>query len=186
MLPTAFSTLDIVVVFLVALAGLQGLFRGLSGELARMLGALLAFIAGTMLHEPFSTLVANHTRVEEQEARILTFTLTVFASLILLAFFHKLIRRMIALMFSKGFDKLAGVPAGMLRMCALLACLFVALNLLPPFPRQEFFGSRSYFGSRIVPLIPSIRQKLEEAGVPGIPPADRTDPERREGSHDDA
>ncbi len=162
MSPSSFTTLDLIVVVCVAIGALQGLFRGLSGEMARLLGAVCAFVGGALLHEPVGEWVASYTRLIDQQARIATYLVTVVATLILWALFHRLIKKLLQLVLNPRFDKITGVPAGMLRMTALVAVVCLAILIWPHAPFKAYVGTDSFFGRQIVRLVPAVQQQLED------------------------
>ena len=161
--------IDAIALLLIILGGVQGLLRGLSGELALLLGALLAWITGVMLYEPLGNLVAQHTRLDSDQARIFTFLATAIAALILLLLFQKIIKGLISAILSKGFDRLAGLPAGLLRMTALVSIVFIAVRLTPDSIFRDFFGPPSLFGKLADRFVPTARQKWEDADLPRLP-----------------
>jgi len=166
MLSAHFTLLDWIALVFIVGGAIQGFFRGLSGEMARLLGAICAFVAGALLHEPLGNIVAGHTRLIDQEARILTYIITVIAALILWALFQRLIRKLLRLILSTGFDKVTGVPAGMLRMTTLVAIVFIAMNLWPQAPLQKHFGTASFFGRQAIRLVPALKRELERRNLP--------------------
>lgn len=160
---------DMAALLLIVLGAVQGVLRGLSGELARLLGALLAWIAGIMLYEPLGAAVAQHTRLEPEPARVFTFVATVIAALILLMLFHRLLKLLLAAMLQPGFDRIAGVPAGMLRMATLVCIVFVAVRLSPDSAIRDAFGPPSLFGKLADRFVPTARRTLEESDLPHTP-----------------
>ncbi|MFU8779726.1 MAG: CvpA family protein [Kiritimatiellia bacterium] len=165
MLPQSLTTVDAIVIALIAIGAVQGLLRGLSGEMARLLGALCAFVAGALLHEPLGLWVANYTRLVDQQARTFTYVLTVILALVLWAFFHKIIRKMIQMILSTGFDKSAGVPAGMLRMTTWTGIIFIIMNIWPNIPLKEQFNENSFFGRQFIRLVPAVQRQMEAMNV---------------------
>jgi uncharacterized membrane protein required for colicin V production len=175
MLPASLTTVDSIAIIFILAGGLQGLLRGLSGETARLLGALCAFVAGALLHEPLGDLVVDYTRLVDHEARILTYVLTVLTALLIWALLHKIIKRLLQLVLSKGFDKLAGIPAGMLRTTALVGILFIGMNIWPDLPLAGHFGPQTLFGHYAIRCVPAVQRQLQEHHLP-VPAVHHTDP----------
>ena len=182
MLANNFTLVDIIAAALILIGALQGLFRGLSGEMARLLGAICAFVAGALLHEPVGEWVASYTRLEDQEARMLTYIVTVLAALILWALFHKLIKKLLQLVLSVGFDRVAGVPAGMLRMTALVGIVCIAIHIWPQAPFKEHVGMESFFGRQAIRLVPAVQRQLEAHNV-HLQPESATKPSEHDPNH---
>lgn len=160
----ALALVDIIALAAIAIGGIQGFFRGLSGELARLVGALLAFLAGTLLHEPVGRWVSDHTRIEAQPAKVLAFIATVVIAIAIMILIRILLRKIIKLVFAEGFDKLAGVVAGLLRMGVLTCLFFIAMNMVPSEALNRRFGHESAFGSLVVRYVPLAEQALGERG----------------------
>ena len=166
MLPGTLTMVDAIAILFIAIGAIQGLFRRLSGEMARLLGAICAFVAGALLHEPLGGWIATYTRLVDQEARILTYVVTVLTALILWTLFHKLIKKCLQLILAPAFDKVAGIPAGTLRMTALVGIVFIAMNLWPDMPFQETFGNDSFFGRHAIRLVPAVQRELDARNIP--------------------
>ena len=165
MAPGNFNTVDLIAALFISVGAVQGLIRGLSGEMARLLGALCAFVAGALLHEPVGAWIASHTRLEDRQAQMLTYSATVITALILWALLHRLIQKLIQLALTKGFDKTAGIPAGMLRMTAFVGIVLIAFQIWPQAPFKEQTGNESFFGRRAMQLVPAVEQQLDAHNV---------------------
>ena len=165
MLPDNFTVVDAIASILIIIGGAQGFIRGLSGELARLLGAVCAFVAGALLHEPIGTWIAAHTRLADQTAHILTYTVTVLSALILWNLLHKLLKKCLLLLVSVKFDKAAGVIAGMIRMTTLIGIIFIAMHIWPQAPFKEHVGTASFFGRQAIRLVPAVQQKLDDHNI---------------------
>ena len=62
----AFHIVDIIAVVALFLGVVQGYFRGLSGELSRLICLLTALYIGVRCHAPFTAWITGHTRVDPQ------------------------------------------------------------------------------------------------------------------------
>ncbi len=160
MIPEPFTTVDMIVIAWITIGAIQGLFRGLSGEMARLLGAICAFVAGAILHEPLGEWIAAYTRLDDKDGRILTYAVTVILALILWALFHKMIKKLLQFVLTTGFDKTAGVPAGMLRMTALAGIAFIAIHIVQA-PFKDHVGQDSFFGRQAIRLVPAVQRQLD-------------------------
>ena len=155
-----FTMVDVIALAFILIGAVQGLFRGLSGEMARLLGAICAFVGGAILHEPVGEWIATYTRLEAQGARTLTYVVTVILALILWALFHKMIKKLLQLVLNTGFDKTAGVPAGMLRMIAFVGIAFIAIHIMQA-PFKDHVGVDSFFGRQAIRLVPAVQRQLD-------------------------
>lgn len=159
------TTLDIIVMLFILLGALQGFFRRLSGEMARLIGTICAFILGTILHEPLGQWIADNTRLVNQEAQTATYVLTVVTALIFWIFFHRIIKKLLQMIVSAKFDIFAGIIAGAARMTLLALMVFVAINMWPDFPMKDKFGEKSFFGRRAIAITPTIEEQIEKRQI---------------------
>lgn len=162
----ALSVVDIVALALIAVGGIQGFFRGLSGELARLAGAVIAFIGGTLLHEPVGQWVSTHTRLEARPAQTLAFIATVIIAVLIMIAVRILLKKIIQGVFAPGFDKTTGVLAGLLRMSIFTCIFFITMNMVPSDTLNRTFGAESAVGSFMIRYVPTVEQTLETAGIP--------------------
>jgi uncharacterized membrane protein required for colicin V production len=162
-MPTpSLTTLDIVVLVFIALGALQGYFRRLSGEMARLIGTICAFVLGTLLHEPLGQWIASETRLVDREAETATYVLTVIAALVFWIFFHRIIKKLLQVIISAEFDKFAGTLAGTIRVTILALIIFVTVNMWPNLPLKEHFGDNSFFGRCAIAITPTIQEQIEK------------------------
>ncbi len=159
-LPTL-NLVDIVALGLIAIGGIQGFLRGLSGELARLIGTVLAFVAGVALHGPVGEWVLKHTRLEDQTAHALAFVATVVLAIVIMLLLRLVIKRLIKIVFADGFDKTMGVAAGLVRMTVVVCIIFLIMNLVPHDYLNRHFGEESAIGSIVVRYVPTVRETLE-------------------------
>ncbi len=164
----ALSVVDIVALALIAVGGIQGFFRGLSGELARLAGAVIAFAGGTLLHEPVGQWVSTHTRLEARPAQTLAFVATVIIAVLIMIVARMLLKKVIQGVFAPGFDKTAGVLAGLLRMSIFTCIFFIIMNMVPVEFLNRHFGEESVVGSFMVRYVPTVERTLEQAGIPAF------------------
>lgn len=162
----ALSVVDIVALALIAVGGIQGFFRGLSGELARLAGAVIAFIGGTLLHESVGQWVSTHTRLEARPAQTLAFIATVIIAVLIMIAVRMLLKKIIHGVFSPGFDKTAGVLAGLLRMSIFTCIFFIIMNMVPSDTLNRIFGEQSAVGGFMIRYVPTVENTLEAAGIP--------------------
>ncbi len=165
---------DMIALALIGVGGVQGFFRGLSGELARLFGVVIAFVTGTLLHEPVGLWVSGSTRLEPRPAQALAFIATVVLALVIMIVVRILLKKAIKLVFAEGFDKTAGVLAGLLRMSVFVCIFFVIMNMVPVKSLNEHFGENSAVGGFMIRYVPTVERTLEQAGIPPFwSPTDR-------------
>lgn len=159
------SAVDIVALVLIAVGGIQGFFRGLSGELARLGGAVIALVGGTLLHEPVGQWVSANTRLEARPAQTLAFIATVVIAILIMIAVRMMLKKVIQGVFSPGFDKTTGTLAGLLRMSIFTCIVFIVMNMVPVDSLNRLFGEQSAVGSFMVRYVPTVEKTLEAAGI---------------------
>jgi uncharacterized membrane protein required for colicin V production len=159
------SVVDIIALSLIAIGGIQGFFRGLSGELARLAGAIIAFIAGTLLHEPVGQWVSEHTRLDPRPAQAMAFISTVVIAILIMIGVRILMKKLIENVFAPSFDKTMGVIAGLIRMSIFTCIFFMIMILVPVDYLNRVFGEESTVGTFVIRYVPTVRRTLDAAGI---------------------
>ena len=172
MQPQTFAIVDAIALGCIIGGAIQGFLRGLSGEMARVLGAICAFVAGALLHEPVGEWIATYTRLESPHARTLTYGVTVLTALLLWALFHKLIRSLLQLVLRAEFDKFAGIPAGIIRMATFVGIVLIAIHIAPWAPFKQHVGETTVSGRIAIRLVPAVERQLHahKLQIPGTTP----------------
>jgi uncharacterized membrane protein required for colicin V production len=160
------NLVDIAALILVGMGGIQGCIRGLSGELARLVGTLAAFAAGVTLQKPVGAWILEHTRLEDQPAHAVAFIATVLLAIIVMFLLRLVLKRIMKVVFTDGLDKVLGVCAGLIRMAVVACIIFLVMNLIPNDYLNRHFGEESAIGSVVVQYIPTIRETLENNDIP--------------------
>ncbi len=161
-----FNLVDIVALILIGIGCVQGYFRGLSGELAQLIGTILAFMAGISLHEPVGSWILENTRLEDQVAHAVAFVATILLCIVIMIILRLVVKKLIKVVFAEKFDKTVGAFAGMLRMSVVVCIIFICMNLIPHEYLNRHFGAESVIGSVVVQYVPTIRETLRQANIP--------------------
>lgn len=157
---------DYAALILIIVGCVQGFFRGLSGELARLIGTVIAFMAGISLHEPVGKWILEHSRLGDQAAHAVAFIATIILCIVIMIIIRKVINKLVKVVFADGFDKTMGIIAGMVRMIVVVCIIFICMNLIPHDYLNQQFGEESVIGRVVVKYVPTIRETLENANVP--------------------
>ncbi len=160
------NLVDIVALGLIAIGGIQGFFRGLSGELARLIGVIVAFVAGVSLHGAVGEWILKNTRLMDQTAHAVAFIATVVLAVLIMLAIRLVVKRLIKVVFADGFDKTVGIVAGLARMSVVVCIIFLIMNLIPHDYLNRQFGERSAIGSVVVRYVPTVRETLERVADP--------------------
>ncbi len=159
------NLVDIVALLFVLVHVVLSWRRGLSEEIGRVVGAVVAFWIGLRYHDAVAGWMADHTRMEGEPARVVAYVgvvlLIILASLILSLVASKLIE----LAIPEGVDKVGGGVAGLVKGSFYVVMIFLAMNLWPHEYLNRHFGEASLIGSVVVQWIPAVREQIEEKSV---------------------
>ncbi len=160
-----FNLVDIIALLFVLLHVVLSWRRGLSEEIARVAGSMVAFWLGLRYHMGVADWLTAHTRMEGASARVVAYIavvlLVILASLLLTLLLGKLIK----LAIPETFDKVAGAVAGLVKGAFYAAMIFLAMNLWPHDYLNHHFGEASVIGSVVMKWVPVVQEQLEEQGV---------------------
>ena len=151
---------------LVLLAGMAlGLHRGLSGELARLLSVMAAFVVAWLAYRPLGLWLLEHTRLQDQAAQAVGFALAVVPALVGMVLLRLLLKPLIKVVFHGAVDKVGGIAAGFARSALLIAIVFMMVNTWPHEYLNEQFGEASLIGRLVLAYGPRVRRSLEDMPV---------------------
>jgi len=156
------SLVDVIAFAAVALGAVRGYFRGLSGELARVISLVAAFALGLRFYGPLSEWVLAYTRIAEENAPVAAFIITVLAAVVCLFLLRYLLKRVMKIVIEERADKTGGVIAGLLRTSVMVLIVFLALNLWPNERLNRIFGEESLIGRLVLKAAPRAREYVEE------------------------
>ncbi len=165
-LPT-YNVVDILVLIILVLGLLQGLHRKLSGEIARLIGIVVAVWAGWHYYRPIGESLQVSTRLSEQEAYAVAF----FVSLIGI-FLHIVLY----VSFKGGvINWVGGAIAGFLRAFLMCAAVVFFLSLLPSAYINQHIAEGSAFGRLITQQAPYYYNRVRDQfpTMPKLPDAGR-------------
>lgn len=156
------SIVDVVALAVAAAVAVQGFFRRLSGEVAGLIGSVVALVVGVSLCRPIGAWMYEHTRLEEQPARAVAFLVTVIASLAVMVVLRLLLGKLMRMVFEPTTDRIGGVVAGFLRGTVYVILFFLLMNLWPHEYLNRVFGEESVIGTAVVEQIPFVRERIKD------------------------
>lgn len=156
------AAIDIVVLVYLAIGILVGIWRGFSGELARLAGAAVALIAGLYLYGPAGRFLSEHTRLSGRAAEALSFFIVFIVALLVAATVAFVFRVTLRRLFGERKDRFWGGIAGALRSLCAVAALFVLMNLWPHEYLNDVFGEGSFVGRSVLLIMPSVHDVIDE------------------------
>lgn len=159
---TGFNIVDIIAVVFIAFSVFQGLRRGLSGELARVIGAVLALWAGWRFYGPLGETIYHATRLGEQGSQALAFFIGLAAVFFLIFILRLVLRQIMEFTFKGKIERIGGALAGLLRSAAVVAAVVLLVGLLPNDYLRTQFVEESFIGRSLQSVVPVVREKIEE------------------------
>ncbi|MDA0576464.1 MAG: CvpA family protein [Verrucomicrobia bacterium] len=167
------SIVDVVALALVAFAALRGFFRGLSGELAGLIGDAAALLLGAMCYEPLAGWMRMHTRVAPALAPVVALVVLVVGVLLLMALLRLTVGRVLRVVVEGGVNRVGGVIAGVLRGLIVVVLVFAVLLVVPNEGVHRRFGEESVVGTVVQRVMPRLRElagPIEESVLPADMP----------------
>lgn len=170
---TPVGLMDVVYSLYIVYGILRGLFRGLSEELAGLVGTGIVFYGGWRFYRPVGLFIQEHTRLEnEDSARVLAYVLMVFLFLASWKLVVFLIRKLMKWTFPDQIQAPGGAVLGGAK-CALVLCvLLLAVRLLGHGFLDKHMIQDSWMGRTTQEVIPAMVHRW----APGWFPEDAFDP----------
>lgn len=157
-----FSIIDIAAMALVAVGLVRGMTRGLSGELARLAGALAAVAAGWFSYRPFGEFLARVTRLSGAGSYALAFILTLVGAFVVMRILRFVLRHIMEFSFKGKIERVGGALAGLIRMTLVCAALLLAGGLSPNSYLHRVFAEDSRLGRFVFEKLGPVYERWSE------------------------
>lgn len=153
---------DLAVLVIILFEFLMGLRRGLSGELFRLFGTCLTLAIGLGFYEDFGLMIANHSRLTQNQemAMALAFLLIVVGLGLCFFLLRIVFTLLVNIKFNDAFDRPAGGVAGILRGGLLAVLLIFAAGLWPNEQLRPLIMINSYVGKTVFKFVPAVKEKI--------------------------
>lgn len=148
-----FSTLnpvDIAALVIICINLIIGFRRGLSGELAGLVGTAAAFGLGVYFLTPFSSWLQDHSRLEGRSAEAVAFTSVAIGVIVVAILLRLILGKIMKITFEPTVDKIGGLLSGFIRSSILVLIIFIAINMSPHEYLNRKFGKESIIGKVVV------------------------------------
>ena len=165
------NMVDYIILGWLALGLARGIYRGLSGELAGLMGLIIAGFVAWYFYHPVGEFFANTTELTPIQADTMALLVIIVGALIVLALMSALLKQVMELTFRGLFDRFGGGLAGLLRYAAIAAVVLLSIaqfggdGLRASVERDSIIGSRA-----LDELIPWYEQMVER--YPDLPALD--------------
>ncbi len=160
------NVVDIVALVVITLGSLLGMKRGLSGELAKLLSVVTAFIFGIAFCNPFGAWLIEHSRLGVRSAYAFAFLVTIVLAFVLLLVLRFALKRVMKVVVAKEFDKIGGLIAGFISSVFFVVIVLLGINLWPHNYLNRVFGSESILGRGVLRVVPAVREELKKNNLP--------------------
>ncbi len=155
------NTVDIVALVLLVLGALNGLRRGLSGELAGAVGVIIAFMFGLLCYGPCGDWLADRAVVSEGTARALMLAGTMAVALLVMLVLKLVFRETVTVSVnSKGANFTMGLVAALIKTAIVVIVVIMCVNLWPNAYLNRVFGEESVIGRFVVRCIPELSDRI--------------------------
>ena len=153
---------DVIVAVALLYGVWSGLRAGLTGEIIRVIGLILAVVLGLTLYQPVGDWIWHRSQLLQETAQLVAFvSIAVVVYLISVAVRLATHRRMKQYKFSALLENVGGAFAGVIRMAVIMAGVSLILILFGgSFPGRSV-SEESRFGSYVVRQLPALQAVVE-------------------------
>jgi len=173
------NIVDLAVPIIILWELMMGLRRGLSGEFFRLIGTCLVFTIGLRFYEDFGLMIANHSRLDQNQemAVALAFLLILVGMGICFFILRIVLTRLVNIKFNDAIDRPAGGLAGILNGGLIAALLVFAAGLWPNEELRPLITVDSYVGKTVFQVVPIVKEKIRSVSLRLQPSPDQPEPE---------
>ena len=151
-----FSWVDIVVFLFLILFSLRGYKRGLSGEIFRSVGFLLAFMLAYQFFGTGAVYLQKIMPVPDSIAALLAYVIIFFLVYLGCYFVRIIIQKLMNVSFIAGLDKGGGLFVGIIKGLCFLSVIFVLLGMLKIEFINDYMFKKSLTPPYVMPITPYI------------------------------
>jgi uncharacterized membrane protein required for colicin V production len=142
----------------------SGLRTGLTGEIIRVAGLILAVVLALTLYQPVGDWIWHHSQLFQETAQLEAFmSIAVVVYLISVVARHATRRHMKEYKFSALLENVGGAFAGVVRMTVIMAWLTLILALSGGSLLGRSVSEESRFGSFVVRHLPALQPVVEKS-----------------------
>jgi len=171
-----YNAVDLAALILVLLGTLQGLRRGLSGELASAFSVVVAFFAGWKFYAPVGRLIAEHTNMSGMLSNFFAFALCLVAGLLVMYSLGLLLHTLLVFTFRGKIEHIGGALCGTIRLLLITCAGIFLMGLLPSEFLQRHFAEESAAGRLLFAHLEPVRETITEK-IPVLKPEPEAIPE---------
>ncbi len=159
---TQFSYVDLVALALILLGIVRGFVKGLSGELAGLISAAVAAIAGFKFYRPLGEYFLRSTHLSEAAAYSAAFATVTLGSYALMRILRFLLRHMMEFSFKGRLERLGGALVGGLSVAVTVIVFVFIMGILPSSTLHSLFAQDSFLGRTVCSKLGPVYERLSE------------------------
>lgn len=151
---------DIIAVGVVLFWTLMGFRKGLSGQIAFFLSAVVVTTTAILGYEPCRTWLMQRFQMPFELARLTALVSVIVIPLIIVLAVHSVAGYVVKITFTAWIDRLGGALAAFVSSTTLVILVFVFLNVIPRELRPAATGEASYIGWHVIGLEHSLTNRI--------------------------
>ena len=157
------NVVDLVAIIFILLSAIHGLIRKLSGELAHLIGFVVAWLVGRWAYGSVGTWLSEQTSLGARLGSAVAFLIAVLSALLLMILLRWGTRRAMTVVFEPHVDRVGGLVAGLVRGSLIVGLVFFAVTAFPNAFLNRVFGEESLIGRNVIFLSPKLESFFEAA-----------------------
>ena len=157
-----FNIVDLVALILILLGLIRGFMKGLSGELAGLLGAAAAFVGAWYFYTPLGNFLTDKTRLSERATVAVAFVLALIGAYMAMRILRLVLRHVMEFSFKGKIEKIGGMLAGGIRMTVVVTAFVLLMTLWPHEYLHRLFAEESVFGRFVFEKLGPVYEKIAE------------------------
>ena len=159
---TQFNWVDWAFVAVLLYGAAMGAVRGLSSELATLIGMVVAAVVTRLFYEPVSFWICERWGWNEEVARLFAVLLLALATLYGMRLVRLALGAMMTFSFKGLVERVGGLLAGFVRLGAIALVLLLAASFVPSAKLQRAVMMDSSVGRQALPLLVAKYNELAE------------------------
>jgi uncharacterized membrane protein required for colicin V production len=156
-----FTYADIIAACIILIWTVLGFKKGLSGQIAFFLSALVVITAAIFGYDPCNAWLIKQFNMQPEWARLVALACVIAIPLIIVLIIHAIAGYIVKVTFTAWIDRLGGAIAGFASATAFVVLVFIILNATPRDLRPATTGADSWIGRHLLGVESNIVSTIE-------------------------
>lgn len=156
------NALDVGVVLVSLFTMMLGLRNGLSKELARVIGLVVAIIAGFYFYEILAQVIQRQTELSQKTALTISLIICILAGAIILGCLRFVLAKILEFGFKGPLERIGGMIAGLVRGLVFCTAILFLLGLVPHEGLHRQVTELSVAGKAVTSYLPDAYNKYAQ------------------------